>query len=168
MRVALVALVGLSLASCGRSAEKRLGRNSLASGLQTDMHGRAYLQPTRTHPDILMQAGNPVAAGTTAAGVPSVIPAGDMNSTSNLGSVATPPALNTLFNLSSGDSNFTGRAALNQISARANQGKVSSVRIENGKSVTELKYNDGSEGIVTTGDGTTEYQFSPSATPTLP
>ena len=81
---------------------------------------------------------------------------------------AAPPALNTLVNLSSGDSNFTGRSALNQISARASQGKVSSVHVEDGKSVMKLKYNDGSVGTVTTGDGTSDYQFSPSATPTLP
>ncbi|WP_439630450.1 hypothetical protein [Gemmata sp.] len=159
MRVAVVALVGVSLASCGCWATH-------PNGVKQDAHGRTVLeaQPSPL-PDKLLRPSD----RTTAATVEAAPRPPEATSTSNASPVALPvSSVDSLGSLGTAADPLTGRAALNQISARSGRAKLSSLHVENGKSTLNFKYDDGSTGTVTTGDGgPADFRFAPGA-PSVP
>ncbi|MCE9565206.1 MAG: hypothetical protein K8U57_24505 [Planctomycetes bacterium] len=156
MRVAVVVLIALTLASCGRFSDRRSVADVTPDSIRTDrLHGRAYLKPTRTHPDVLMQATNPTPVAKSSEGT---------ESTSNLNprpAVESTSASPTALYPYPYASENTGQSAIKQMTARSGQGRVTSLHFENGKSTLKFQYNDGSTGSLTSGGGPSEFLFVP-------
>ena len=160
MRVAVVALAGVwALAACGCWSTH-------PNGVKQDAHGRTVLATDAGPlPDALLRPS----AATTAATVGATARPPEATSTSNASPVVIPvSSVDSLGSLGTAADPLTGRAALNQISARSGRAKLSSLHIENGKSTLNFKYDDGSTGTVTTGDGgPADFRFAP-GNPTVP